>query len=278
MKLEHLPRLAVGYGSVVAIASALVACTTLQAATPPQSITAQLGTHCKPMKMPFTSELRGESGLVRVAVRLAPDGSVSNARVSHSSGFSALDQAVLDNVRACKFDPPTSDASEPQTESEIPVRFAFDVRTWFPLEGVANTAHLEQFVADTNQRCGERGGAIAERIQNEAADWHARNNAISRLVLDYKQRYYGDIRQYAANEHPDAAIAKLDNYLQSTVTTTGANARADLDHLSSPQQQAYCQRYADRLSSGALDLMRVVIQFPELEFFIDKRTSVPEAP
>ena len=51
----------------------------------------------------------GEQGEVRLDVHVAADGTVSEVRVRHSSGSSALDQAAIATVRSWRFKPATVD-------------------------------------------------------------------------------------------------------------------------------------------------------------------------
>ncbi|MCA3396756.1 MAG: energy transducer TonB, partial [Roseomonas sp.] len=54
---------------------------------------------------PEASRRRGEEGVVRVELRVDPNGRVVDVRVLESSGFNALDAAALEAVRDWRFRP-----------------------------------------------------------------------------------------------------------------------------------------------------------------------------
>ena len=69
---------------------------------------------------------QGASGLVRVAITVAPDGSVrENVILDASSGYAVLDEAVKNVVRAWQFAP--LDATEPQADQTGTIAIKFDL-------------------------------------------------------------------------------------------------------------------------------------------------------
>lgn len=68
---------------------------------------ADAGHRNAPPAYPPESRRRGEEGVVRLALRVGPDGQVEDAEVSESSGHPALDRAALDAARRWRFRPAT---------------------------------------------------------------------------------------------------------------------------------------------------------------------------
>ena len=60
-----------------------------------------------PPDYPAESRRRGEEGVVRLTLRIAPDGQVTEAEVEASSGFPALDRAAIEAARRWRFRPAT---------------------------------------------------------------------------------------------------------------------------------------------------------------------------
>ena len=72
----------------------------------PVPATARLaqGESCIPA-WPETAIGKGKSGTTRLQLRVGPDGTVSSAKVTSSSGFDDLDQATIATATQCKFSP-----------------------------------------------------------------------------------------------------------------------------------------------------------------------------
>jgi protein TonB len=60
-----------------------------------------------PPDYPADARRRGEEGVVRLALRIAVDGTVTSAEVASSSGVPALDRSALDAARRWRFRPAT---------------------------------------------------------------------------------------------------------------------------------------------------------------------------
>jgi TonB family protein len=58
-----------------------------------------------PVEYPPAARRAGQEGIVTVAVEVAPDGSVAEARVAKSSGSPLLDEAGVESVRGWRFQP-----------------------------------------------------------------------------------------------------------------------------------------------------------------------------
>ena len=64
-----------------------------------------------PPTYPEASRRAGEQGIVGVVITIAPDGSVTAARVAQSSGYTSLDEAALMAVHRWRFRPGTRDGA-----------------------------------------------------------------------------------------------------------------------------------------------------------------------
>ena len=75
-------------------------------AAPKPSSTTQLapGQSCVPA-WPESAIGKGESGTTTLLLRVRPDGVVTSAKVTASSGFADLDQATIATATACRFAP-----------------------------------------------------------------------------------------------------------------------------------------------------------------------------
>ncbi len=60
-----------------------------------------------PPDYPADARRRGEEGVVRLALQIAPDGTVTAAEIADSSGFPALDRAAAEAARRWRFRPAT---------------------------------------------------------------------------------------------------------------------------------------------------------------------------
>lgn len=89
------------------------------AVTPPRSANAHtVGEY------PELSRVNREEGTVTVRFTINTDGSVSNARLAHSSGYPRLDQAALDQVSTnWRYYPATRNGEPMAVETEANVRF-----------------------------------------------------------------------------------------------------------------------------------------------------------
>lgn len=86
----------------------LLCCVNLAAPAQPKapSVTARLapGQSCIPA-WPETALGKGQGGTTRLLLRVSPDGAVTSAKVTASSGFADLDQATIATATQCKFSP-----------------------------------------------------------------------------------------------------------------------------------------------------------------------------
>ncbi len=89
-----------GYGAVLALL-----CSAVSAAPKPSSV-ARLapGESCVPA-WPESAIGKGQSGTTSVLLRVGPDGAVTSAKVTASSGFKDLDQATIATASQCRFLP-----------------------------------------------------------------------------------------------------------------------------------------------------------------------------
>lgn len=74
---------------------------------------------------PRLSRRLGEEGTVELRLKLGPDGRVLDITISSSSGFSRLDDAAVEAVRAWTFEPATRDGVA--VESSFDHRFVFQL-------------------------------------------------------------------------------------------------------------------------------------------------------
>lgn len=58
-----------------------------------------------PPDYPEAARRRGEEGIVRLTLRVAPDGRVAAAEVTTSSGYGELDRAAIEAARGWRFRP-----------------------------------------------------------------------------------------------------------------------------------------------------------------------------
>lgn len=64
--------------------------------------------NCAVPNYPATSARNGDTGTVGLALLIAPDGRVTDARVTSTSGFRELDRAAIAALSSCKFKPATT--------------------------------------------------------------------------------------------------------------------------------------------------------------------------
>ena len=75
-------------------------------------------------RYPHEAQSRGEQGTAQLAFSVDRSGGVHNARIAHSSGSSALDQATLDLIaRAAPLPPPPPEISGGQIPISVPIRY-----------------------------------------------------------------------------------------------------------------------------------------------------------
>lgn len=67
--------------------------------------TADAGHRNNPPDYPAEARRRGEEGVVRLSLRIGPEGQVTAAEVESSSGFAALDRAAVEAARRWRFRP-----------------------------------------------------------------------------------------------------------------------------------------------------------------------------
>lgn len=79
-----------------------------------------------PPAYPAESRRRGEEGLVRLILRIGPDGRVMQAEVETGSGYPALDRAALDAARRWRFRPATQAGLPVQATLTTGVHFRLD--------------------------------------------------------------------------------------------------------------------------------------------------------
>lgn len=72
---------------------------------------------------PALSQRLGEEGTVLVALEVAADGSVTDARVLSSSGYARLDNAALSAVRKAHFKPGTVNGVPVTSKARLPIRY-----------------------------------------------------------------------------------------------------------------------------------------------------------
>jgi protein TonB len=81
-----------------------------------------------PPDYPSDARRRGEEGVVRLALRIAVDGTVTSAEVASSSGIPALDRAALEAARRWRF--------QPATRAGMPVAATLSTAVHFRLSDV----------------------------------------------------------------------------------------------------------------------------------------------
>lgn len=79
---------------------------------------------CPPAPYPALLRDRGIEGLVRVQVRVTPQGRAAEARVVLGSGWRLFDEAAVQRALACRFLPARSGESAVEAWVDFPVRFA----------------------------------------------------------------------------------------------------------------------------------------------------------
>ncbi len=88
---------------LLGLVASLLCCASFAA---PPVATARLapGESCVPA-WPETALGKGQSGTTKLLLRVGPDGAVTSAKVTSSSGFDDLDQATIATATQCKFSP-----------------------------------------------------------------------------------------------------------------------------------------------------------------------------
>ncbi len=79
-----------------------------------------------PPSYPRLARRRGWQGVVRLRVRVSPDGRVLDASVEQSSGYRVLDRAALEAVRGWRFRPAVRGGEPVASEVVVPVRFSLN--------------------------------------------------------------------------------------------------------------------------------------------------------
>lgn len=79
-----------------------------------------------PPPYPRLARRRGWQGVVRLRVRVSPDGRVIEASVDQSSGYQVLDRAALEAVQGWRFTPAVRGGHPVESVVVVPVRFALD--------------------------------------------------------------------------------------------------------------------------------------------------------
>jgi protein TonB len=72
---------------------------------------------------PLQAKRRRQEGLVLLRVLVTPQGTAKQLEVMQSSGFTILDEAAVQAVRAWEFEPAVVDGRLVSSEVEVPVRF-----------------------------------------------------------------------------------------------------------------------------------------------------------
>ena len=91
--------------------------------TPPEAVDAARN---RRPNYPEASRRRGEQGVVRLELRVDPNGRVVDVRVSETSGFNALDAAAVEAVRDWRF--------RPAQRAGVPVAASITTAVHFRLE------------------------------------------------------------------------------------------------------------------------------------------------
>jgi len=110
---------------------------------------------CDKPHYPLVSRRLSEQGSVVLRFLVAPDGSVQKGMVTTSSGFERLDQAALDSLSQCRFNPATIDGQIDPEPAWALVRYVWKLEegagdvppgdhSWYLLAGDKNA----MFVAD----------------------------------------------------------------------------------------------------------------------------------
>lgn len=98
---------------------------TIQAAAPPALQQARPDhRHCPDAAYPALLRERGIEGVVRVQVRVSPEGRAAEARVVAGSGWRLFDEAAVQRALACRFIPARRGDDAVEGWVDFPVRFA----------------------------------------------------------------------------------------------------------------------------------------------------------
>lgn len=119
---------------------------------------------CEEPHYPLVSRRLSEQGSVVLRFLVAPDGSVQKGMVSTSSGYERLDQAALDSLSQCRFNPATIDGKVNPESAWALVRYTWKLEegagdippgdhNWYLLAGDKNT----MFVADEYSASAKNG-------------------------------------------------------------------------------------------------------------------------
>lgn len=105
-----MPHTASKWIAALPLAGLLVACSSFaqDGANVDQRAVIDFQSCAKPM-YPHEELSAGHQGTVRMAFQVMADGSVASSRVDRTSGFPALDQAALDALNKCRFQPARKD-------------------------------------------------------------------------------------------------------------------------------------------------------------------------
>lgn len=118
----------------------------------------------------------GHDGMVRIRAEIAPDGTVSEAHVESSTGYSTLDQSALAAVRRMSFSPATNAKGEPiKATVMVPISFTSPVDS--PEEQIA---YLRQSLSPP---CTDYIGGLDEIARKESVAPEATSNFRWSLVL-----------------------------------------------------------------------------------------------
>ncbi len=82
-------------------------------------------------RYPWASLVRGEEGLVLLAVRVDKFGRPTKVELERSSGFPTLDESSLKTVRRWKFDPAHAGMLAVESKIKIPIRFVLKDQPFF---------------------------------------------------------------------------------------------------------------------------------------------------
>lgn len=222
---------------------------------------------CRPAKYPAESLRAGEKGSVVLSMVVTADGSVRSVEVAQSSGFPRLDAAAMTAIRTCRFTPQLVDGVP--TEARGLFRYSFAEPSGAPpvMESLFQTIHLQRYISVLSERCQSHFPDLVVALDAANDTWHLHNDELALKLTDYRNRL-------------DAlgTVPILSAGAQSLAVQSASFGIAAFEAQTEAEQLAYCHRYMERLSNGSLDLINVVIKFPELEAAIAPSAMEAETP
>lgn len=113
-----MTRIARKWIAALPLAGLLVACTSFAQTASDHPAIVDFKSCAKPV-YPHDELSAGHEGTVHMAFLVGADGAILASRVDRTSGYPALDQAALDALNKCRFQPARKDGQPAQTWQRV---------------------------------------------------------------------------------------------------------------------------------------------------------------